>query len=183
MMRRLSLLLNVTWLALASAASAQNLSPEQLARIRLDEKEAMKKIDDAHGGKKSSEMDTAERRQIIREQQEAIQAVRAQHGVSEKDYARQTARMGPKQNAEVAAQAKALEAQRKGKGAAGEEPTDVVPVEIMGTVGQEGEEPAAPAASEEQTGGSEVPVADEGIPVEQLPAAQPGEAPASSERP
>ena len=182
MIRRLSPLLSATWLVLASAASAQNLSPQQLARIRLDEKEAMKKIDAAHGGRKSSEMSNAERRQVIQEQQDAIQAVREHHGVTEKDYARQTARMGPKQNAEVAAQEKALEAQRKGKGTSGPEPTDVVPVEILGPVGEDGTAPGVPA-TEESTGGSDVPLADEGTPVEQLPTAQPGEVPSSSEQP
>lgn len=113
MTRRLSMLLLSTWLTVPGLAHAEDLTPEQLARIRRDEKAAMDKVNAAHGNKKPSELSTAERRQIIREQQEAARGVMEKHGVSAKDYARQTARMGPKGNEAVAAAAKNLEAKEK----------------------------------------------------------------------
>ncbi|HYO60068.1 hypothetical protein [Archangium sp.] len=113
MSRHLTVLLFSTWLTVPGLALAEALPPEQLARIRRDEKAAVDKVNAAHGNKKSSELSTAERRQMVREQQEAIQGVMDKHGVSRKDYARQSARMGPKQNAEVAAAEKALEEAEK----------------------------------------------------------------------
>ncbi|ATB34590.1 hypothetical protein [Melittangium boletus] len=173
MSRRLYVLLCSTWLAVPVTASAQNLSPEQLARIRLDEKEALKKIDDAHGGKKPSEMSSAERRQVIEEQRAAVQEVKEKHGVSEKDYARQTARMGPKQNAEVAAAEKELEAKQKAAAAAETRPEEIIPVEVRDEF-IDPDKPEAPPA-ESEPGLVDVPVTEEGgVPVEELDTAQVG---------
>lgn len=113
MTRRLSILLFSSWLAMPGLALGGSLTPEQIARIQRDEKAAEAKVRAAHGNKKSSELSAAERRQMIQEQQDAIQEVMDKHGVSRKDYARQTARMGPKQNAEVSAAEKSLEAKDK----------------------------------------------------------------------
>jgi len=172
MSRRLYVLLCLTWLAVPVTASAQNLSPEQLARIRLDEKEALKKIDDAHGGKKPSEMSSTERRQIIEEQRQAVQAVKDKHGVSEKEYARQTARMGPKQNAEVAAAQKELEAKQKAA-AAETKPEEIIPVEIRDEFTNPEAPESPPAAPASEPG--DIPVSEEGgVPVEELDTAEVG---------
>ena len=113
MSRRPSVLLLSTWLITPTLAFAGDLSPEQLARIKRAEKAAVDKVNAAHGNKKSSELSTAERREMIREQQEAVQKVMDENGVSAKDYARQSARMGPKQNEQVAAAEKALAGEAK----------------------------------------------------------------------
>ncbi|WNG18506.1 hypothetical protein [Cystobacter fuscus] len=183
MSRRLSVLLLSTWLSVPVLALAEDLPPEKLARIRRDEKEALEKVNAAHGGKKSSEMNTAERRQIIEEQQQALQGVLDKHGVSNKDYARQTARMGPKQNAQVDAAEKALEARKQGAEASS---PGEIPIERgWGSdqqVEQEGAEGAMPIVepglpSEEQVPieGGEMPAVDEaGAPEgEPVPAGEP----------
>ncbi len=156
MPRGLSVLLLSTWLTVPGLVLAESLTPEQLARIRRDEKAAVDRVNAAHGNKKSSELSTAERRQMIREQQEAIQRVMDEHGVSRKDYARQSARMGPKQNAEVAAAEKALEEQEKAAGAAKPQQTGELQV-------QQGFSDENPVTLEEQEGAQ--PIVEHGLPV------------------
>jgi hypothetical protein len=160
MPRRLSVLLLSTWLITPNLALAEDLTPEQLARIRRDEKAALDKVNAAHGNKKPSELSAAERREMIREQQEASRKVMEEHGVSAKDYARQSARMGPKQNEAVAAAEKALEAKEKaaaaGKPEQAKEPGEI---EI-----QEGFSDENPVTLEEQEGATPV-VVEHGIPV------------------
>ena len=110
--RPLVLMLSL-WLLMPGLARAEGLTPEQLASIRRDEQAAMERVDKAHGNKKPSELSTDERRQIIEEQQRAIQEVMDKHGVTRKEYARQVARMGPEGNAAVAEAEKVLEAREQ----------------------------------------------------------------------
>lgn len=154
MSRRLTVLLFSSWLAVPGVALGGDLTPEQIARIRREEKAAEAKVNAAHGNKKSSELSAAERRQMIREQQEAIQEVMDKNGVSRKDYARQTARMGPKQNAEVATAEKALEA--KDKAAQGQEQGSGE-IQIQHGFSEEN-----PVMLEEQEGA--LPTVEEGLP-------------------
>ncbi|MBM7115527.1 hypothetical protein [Archangium primigenium] len=171
MFRRLSVLMCSAWLATPLAVSAQNLSPEEIARIQLDEKAALKKIDAAHGGKKPSEMSNAERRQVIEEQQAARQAVMERHGVSDKDYARQTARMGPKQNEAVAAAQKQLEAQQKAAAAPRPASEEIIPVEIREEMAPAEGAAAAPAEATPEGDMGDIPVSQEeeaGTPIEQM---------------
>jgi hypothetical protein len=156
MTRRLSILLFSSWLAVPGLALGGELTPEQLARIRRDEKAAEAKVQAAHGNKKSSELSAAERRQMIHEQQDAIQEVMDKHGVSRKDYARQTARMGPTQNEEVAAAEKTLEA--KDKAAKGAQEQGSGEIQIQNGFSEEN-----PVTLEEQEGAP--PVVEEGLPV------------------
>jgi hypothetical protein len=160
MSRRLSVLLISTWLIVPAIALAEDLPPEKLARIRRDEKAALERVNAAHGSKKSSEMSTAERRQVIQEQQEAIQGVMDKHGVSSKDYARQTARMGPKQNAEVDAAEKSLDSTTKK--ASVEEPKPLSPDEIPI---QRGWSDEAPVMLEEREGAP--PIVERGVPADE----------------
>jgi hypothetical protein len=113
MSRGLSMLLLSTCLTLPSLAPAGELTPDQVARIQRDEKEALDRVNAAHGNRKPSEMDNAERRQVIQEQKQAVQEALEKNGVTAKDYARHTARMGPKGNVEVEEATKRLEEQRK----------------------------------------------------------------------
>jgi hypothetical protein len=154
MSRRLSFLLLSTWLAAPGLALAGDLTPEQIARIRSDEKAALERVNAAHGNRQPSEMDNAERRQVIKEQQEAIREVREQHGVSEKDYARQTARMGPKQNAAVEAAAKELEEKKAAEATKRQEPGEIQV--------QQGFDDKNPVMLEEQEGAA--PTVEVGIP-------------------
>jgi hypothetical protein len=159
MSRRLSVLLVSTWLTMPAVASAEDLSPEKLARIRRDEKAAMEQVNVKHGGKKSSEMDAAERRQVIQEQQDAIQGVMEQHGVSRKDYARQTARLGPQQNAQVDAAEKSLAEEEKARQQ--QAPAPLAPEDIPIQLGW-GED--NPVTMDEMEGAP--PVVEYGVPVE-----------------
>lgn len=178
MSRHLSVLLLSTWLSVP--ALAEELPPEKLARIRRDEKEAIEKVNAAHGGRKSSEMSTAERRQIIQEQQQALQGVMDKHGVSRKDYARQTARMGPKQNAQVDAAEKALEPSRRTSAeGSGELSPAEIPIERGWSneqqVEQEGTEGALPIVEHGLPTQEEVPAGEEGTPVADEAGAPEGE--------
>ncbi|HEX8438137.1 hypothetical protein [Archangium sp.] len=159
MSRRLSVLLLSTWLAAPGLALAGDLTPEQIARMRSDEKAALDRVNAAHGNKKSSEMSNAERRRLIQEQQQAVQGVRDQHGVSEKDYARQTTRMGRKQTEAVEAAAKELEAKKaaeatKSQPGGGQEPGEIQV--------QQGFDDENPVTLEEQEGAA--PSVEVGIP-------------------
>jgi hypothetical protein len=113
MLRRTPILLFACGLAVPCALLAGELTPEQIAHIRRDEQAAIAKVNTAHGNKKPSEMDNAERRQVIEEQQQALQAVMDKHGVTPKEYARQSAQMGREESKAVEAAAKELEAQEK----------------------------------------------------------------------
>ena len=155
MTRRLSILLFSSWLAVPGLALGEGLTPEQIANIQRDEKAAEAKVQAAHGNKKSSELSAAERRQMIHEQQDAIQGVMDKHGVSRKDYARQTARMGPKGNAAVSEAEKSLEAKDK---AAKAQEQGSGEIQIQNGFSEEN-----PVTLEEQDGAP--PVVEEGLPV------------------
>jgi hypothetical protein len=162
MSRRLSVLLLSTWLTAPGLALAEDLTPEKIARMRSDEKAALDRVNAAHGNKQPSEMDSAERRQVIQEQQQAVQQVREQHGVSEKDYARQTARMGKKQTAAVEAAAKELEAKKAAEATKRQPGGAQEPGEIQV---QQGFDDKNPVTLEEQEGAA--PTVEVGIPQEE----------------
>ncbi|WP_257462374.1 hypothetical protein [Archangium lipolyticum] len=160
MTRRLSMLMLSTWLTVPSLVLAEDLTPEQMARIRRDEKAAMDKVNAAYGNKKPSELSTEERRQIIREQQEAARGVMEKHGVSAKDYARQTARMGPKGNEAVEAAEKGLEAKEKAAAAAAKtEGNGTEEIQIQQGINEEN-----PVMLEEQEGAPPVVEVEMGLP-------------------
>jgi hypothetical protein len=116
MFRRPSALLLASWLAVPGLSlAADGLDPEKVAQIRREEKAAMAKVNEAHGNKKPSEMDSAERRQVIKEQQEAAAGVLEKHGVSAKEYANYTTRMGREDSKAAGAAEARLEAEEKAK--------------------------------------------------------------------
>jgi hypothetical protein len=115
MSRRTSVLLLASWLAMPGLALAEDIPPEKLAAIRRDEQAALAKVNAAYGNRKPSEMSNEERTQSIREQQQAAQSVLEKHGVSDKDYARQTATMGPEEREAVALAEKNLEDEEKAR--------------------------------------------------------------------
>ena len=160
MSRRPRVLLLSLCLFLPGLALAEDLSPEQLARIRLDERAALERVSAAYGNKKPSELSSDERRRMIREQQEAVREVMETHGVSAKDYARQTARMGPQGNAAVAAEEKTLEARRKAAREA--KPPEEIQI-------QQGFDENNPVMLEQQEGAP--PIVEQGLPAD-VPAAE-----------
>lgn len=172
MSRRTSALLVASWLLVPGLSRADDLDAEQLAKIRREQAAAEKKVDAAHGNKKPSEMSNDERRQVIEEKRAANEAVMQKNGVSDKDYARQTARMGPEGNKAVdAAEARQEAAEKAAREAAAKkqaEPQEVTiqqgisdknPVEVMadpnaGPVIEHGtgddDDPAKAAAAEKK---------------------------------
>jgi hypothetical protein len=114
MSRPTPVLLLASWLAVPGLALAQEaLTPEQLALIRRDEKAALQRVSEAYGQRKPSEMTPEERRQVIRDQQSAVAAVLEKHAVSDKQYARQVARLSVEERNAVQEAARQLEAQDK----------------------------------------------------------------------
>ena len=116
MSRRTSVLLVASWLAvpgLALAQEQQALTPQKIAEIRRDDQAAQARVNAAYGNRKPSEMSTEERSQATKDQQAAGLAVLEKHGVSDKDYSRQVARMSPEEREAVAKAEKKLEADEK----------------------------------------------------------------------
>ena len=172
MSRRPSLLLLSLCLTLPGLGFAGELTPDQLARVRRDEKEALARVNAAHANRKPSEMSNAERRQVIQEQQKAVQEALEKNGVSGKDYARQTAKMGPKGNEAVEAASKRLEEQDKQQAAeAAKTKKEPGEIQVQAGFGEDN-----PVTLEEQEGAG--PTVEVGIPQgEEAPA----EVPASAE--
>jgi len=123
MSRRTSVLLLVSWLAAPGIALAQDegLTPEKIAAIRRDEKAAQDKVNQAYGNRKPSELSSEERRQVIQDQQKAGRDVMSKHGVSDKEYSRQVARMGREEREAVNQAEKKLEAEERAAKAAAEQ--------------------------------------------------------------
>nr|QKW94313.1 hypothetical protein [Stigmatella aurantiaca] len=114
MSRPMPVLLLASWLAAPGLALAQEaLTPEKLALIHRDEQAALARVNESYGNRKPSEMTSAERRQSIQAQQEAVASVLEKHEVSDKEYARHVARMSLAERDAVAAAAKKLEAEEK----------------------------------------------------------------------
>lgn len=158
MSRRSLFLLLSLGVALPTSGRAEDLTPEQLASIHRDEQKALDQVSAAHGNKPSSELSSSERRQLVHEQQEASRKVLEAHGVSAKDYARQTARMGPQGNEQVATAEKALEAQEKA--AQKKKPAGNGEIQV-----QLGVDENHPVTLEEQEGAA--PVVEQGLPPEE----------------
>lgn len=165
MSRRMSVLLLASWLAVPGLALAQEedqeLTPEKIAAIRRDEQAAKAKVDAEYGNRKSSEMNTEERRQQIQERQKAGLAVLEKHGVSDKEYSRRIARMSREENEAVARAEKNLEAKEKAAKEAAEQKKaeQVPPEEVPIQQGISDENPVELEASEDAAS-----VVEQGLP-------------------
>src|SRR5438132_8946543 len=73
--------------------AADDLTPAKAAQVQHDRDQAYADIDKKHGNKKSSELSSDERREIIKEQREAESRVLDKNGVDGKEMARYEARM------------------------------------------------------------------------------------------
>jgi hypothetical protein len=90
-------------------AAESELSPEAVARIQRDEKAALARVEAAYGNRPPSQLSQEERRQVVREQQAALEEVYARHQVSSKAFARHTARLGREEREQVDAAHRELE--------------------------------------------------------------------------
>ncbi|MBL8957976.1 MAG: hypothetical protein JNK82_44795 [Myxococcaceae bacterium] len=81
-------------LALALLAlGADDLNPEKAAKVQKDRDTAMADIAKKYGNKKSTELSQDERREMIREQRAAENAVLEKNNVDPKEFARYEAKM------------------------------------------------------------------------------------------
>jgi hypothetical protein len=116
----------VALMVATSLAHAVDLSPEVVAKIQLEERAAVLRVERAHGNKSPSELSPEERKEIIQEQEAAVSDLYERHGVTAKDFARYTAKMSTAEREAVqAAMAKIVEKEEKKLDAA------QVPVEQM----------------------------------------------------
>lgn len=104
--------------SLCAPALAGDLDPETVAKIRRDQKAAEKKIAEAYGNRKPSELSNQERREVAQKRAAAEQQVLEKHGVETKDYVRYTTRMDNDERAAADAAEKKLDAEAKAKKAA-----------------------------------------------------------------
>ena len=173
MSRRTSVLLLVSWLAAPGLALAQEeLTPEKIAAIRRDEQKAQEKVNAAYGNRKPSEMSNEERRQAIQDQQQAGLAVMEKHGVSDKEYSRQVARMGRDEREAVKQAEQKLEAQEQAKREAEQrkvEQAQLPPEEIPIQKGINDENPVELESSQEAAS-----VVEQGLPPGEAGAAEGG---------
>ncbi|MBK7859538.1 MAG: hypothetical protein IPJ65_13160 [Archangiaceae bacterium] len=79
--------------ALLLALAADDLTPEKAAKVQKDRDAAMAEVAKKYGNKKSSELSSDERREMIRDQREAESAVLEKNNVDGKELARYEAKM------------------------------------------------------------------------------------------
>jgi len=78
---------------LCLALGADDLNPQKAAKIQKDMDAAMADVAKKYGGKKSSELSTDERREMIRDQRAAEASVLEKNNVDAKEYARYEMKM------------------------------------------------------------------------------------------
>lgn len=131
MLRSLSLLALLS----TPAALAGDVSPQTAAKVTRERAKALEEVNQKYGNKKSSELSSDERRQMIRDQAEAVAKVLEKNGVDAKDFAHYEARASKEDRAAAAASGKALDqreaddkkaADEKKKGKAAETSNGVV---------------------------------------------------------
>jgi hypothetical protein len=79
-------------LAFPASAFADPPSPEDVAKIQYEQDQANADIDKKYGNKKSSEMSSSERKEMMNDKAAAERAVLEKHGVSAKDFSRAQAK-------------------------------------------------------------------------------------------
>lgn len=111
----------------APLALAQKLTADEIARVQHAESKAMDKVAKKYGNRKPSEMSSSERREMIRDQQAALEEAQRAHGVDAKDYARAVAKLPPAERKAVAEKVQALAEKEK----AAKQPATDEGVEIL----------------------------------------------------
>jgi hypothetical protein len=92
-----------------TAALAESIAPDKLAKIQAEQGAAQDRIRIKYGNRKPSEMERDERRQMLEDERKAAQEVLDKHGVTAKDYARASSRLSRDDQARVQAESKALQ--------------------------------------------------------------------------
>ncbi len=139
---RTPLLLPALLLALPAIA-ADDLTPAKVAKIGRDTEKAHQAIDKKYGNKKSSELSSEERKQVIHERAAAEREVLGKHNVEGKEYTRYTMRQTREERAATKQAAEALESKEKAAeaDAAKEKTATAGPKEIIIQRGGAGKDP------------------------------------------
>lgn len=91
------------------AAFSGGLDTKQIAKIQFEQRQAHKEISLKHGGKKTSQMSSDERREVVAEEREASLKVLEQHQVDDREFSRRAGKLSRAEHAEVQAEIKRLE--------------------------------------------------------------------------
>lgn len=91
--------------------AADELTPQNMAKIQSEQKKASEAIDKKYGNKKPSELTPDERRAMQKEKGESERAVLDKHGVDPKSFAKAGAKMGREDRAANEAATQDLERQ------------------------------------------------------------------------
>lgn len=155
---RTALLLAALGCALPAFADGE-LNPEKVAKIDRETEKAHKAIDKKYGNKKSSELTSDERRQVIAERAAAERAVLEKHDVEAKAYTQYTARQTRDERAATKQAGEALDAKEKAAEADKAKEATKGPKEITIQRGGAGK---GPIIMEEQEGAP--PIVENGLP-------------------
>ena len=157
---RTALILATLSLALPALAD-EELTPEKSAKIERDKTKAMDEVDKKHGNKKSSELTSEERKEVIGERAAAERAVFEKNGVTAKGYTAYTSKMNKDDRAATKAADAKLEAKEKADAAAAAEKAKNGdgPKEVQV---QHGFSDSNPVVLEEKQGGA--PTVEKGLP-------------------
>lgn len=110
----------------SSLAFADELSPNQAATIERERKAALDEVNKKFGNKKPSELSNDERRQLISEQQQAVNKVYEKNGVTAKEFSKYEATASGSQRQAAKASGEAMDKEAKAadeKKAAAEKPS------------------------------------------------------------
>ncbi len=147
----------------APALAGDDLSPEKVAQIERDTDKALKAVDKKFGNKKSSELSSDERKEIIKERSATEKAVLEKHNVEPRAYISYTARQSRADRAATKEAGEALEAKEHAAQAEKEKLAAGGPKEIVIQRGGAGKDPII---MEEKEGAP--PIVEKGLPQEAI---------------
>ena len=156
---RLTLILALCSLA-APALADDDLSPDKVAKIEHEKSQALEAVDKKYGNKKSSDLTSDERREVIRERSAAEKDVLEKNDVKAAEYVRYTSKMNVDDRAATRAAASKLDEKEKAAATAKEkEKAAAGPKEIPI---QRGFNENNPVILEEKPGAA--PIVEKGLP-------------------
>lgn len=147
---------------LCFALGADDLSPEKVAKVERDRDAALAEVAKKYGNKKSSELSSEERREMIRDQRAAENAVLEKNNVDAKEYARYEAKMSLADRAATTSARAALdkkEADAKKAAETKQQGSGEIPI-------QRGFSNDNPVTLEEKANSGGAPVVEKGLPPE-----------------
>lgn len=133
--------------AVAALLYADELNPQTAAAIAREQAKAQAKVGEKYGNRKSSELSTDERRQMIKDQAAAEKEVLDKHGLDPRDWARYEARQGRAEREAQQQAEKALADQEQAEAAKAKAPQEPQEIPV-----QRGFNDQNPVVLDEQAG-------------------------------